>query len=76
MGSLTFTSQRSGSSASISITSRPSESLVTPPGPISSSTAKRTATAHVSPTASLVSSIISRNRRTRFSSEPPYSSLR
>ena len=36
----------------------------------------RTATAQVSPTASLVSSISSRTSRMRFSTEPPYSSLR
>ena len=47
-----------------------------PSSPISSSTEKRTATAQASPTASFVSSTISRSSRTRFSSEPPYSSVR
>jgi hypothetical protein len=47
-----------------------------PSGPSSSSTARRTATAQLSPTASLVSSISSRSNRARFSSAPPYSSLR
>ena len=37
---------------------------------------KGTATAQLSPTASFVSSINSRNRRTRFSRLPPYSSVR
>ena len=55
--------------------SRPSPSEVMPAGPCSSSTASRTATAQVSPTASLVSSIISRSSRTRFSRLPPYSSV-
>ena len=71
----TFTSHRSGSSASMPTISFASASS-TPPAPSSSSVAKRSATAQVSPTASLVSCSTSRSRRTRFSSEPPYSSLR
>ena len=71
-----FTSHRSGSSASRATMSRDSSSQDTPPGPQNSSVAKRSATAQVSPTASRVSSSTSRSSRTRFSSEPPYSSLR
>ena len=73
---LTLTSQRSGSSASISTTSRPSPSLLIPASPRSSSVAKRTAMAQVSPTASFASSMISRSSRARFSRLPPYSSRR
>jgi len=73
---LMFTSHRSGSSASISTTSRPSPSLVSPSLPISSSTASLTAIPQRAPTASRVSSMSSRSRRTRFSSDPPYSSWR
>ena len=62
----TLTSQRSGSSASIARISRPSPSCVMPSGPISSSTARRTATAQSSPTASFVSSMSSRRNRTRL----------
>ena len=71
---LTLTSQRSGSSASISTTSRPSPSALIPASPSSSSVAKRTAMAQLSPTASFVSSMISRSSRARFSRLPPYSS--
>ena len=74
--SLTLTSQRSGSSASVSTISRPSLAAAMPSGPMSSSTARRMATAQRSPTASLVSSSSSRTRRIRFSSDPPYSSVR
>ena len=74
--SLTFTSQRSGNSASISTISRPSVSLQMPSLPSSSSTANRNATPQTSPTASRVSSSSSRVRRTRFSRDPPYSSVR
>ena len=69
---LTFTSQRSGSSASIPIISRPSHSARNPSSPRSSSTASRMATAHWSPTASLTAVSISLVRRTRFSRLPPY----
>ena len=74
--SATFTSQRSGSSASISTISRPSLSHSMPSAPRISSTAKRATTPMVSPTASFASSISSRKSLTRFSSVPPYSSLR
>ena len=47
-----------------------------PAAPGGSSTPMRTATAQVSPTASLASSIISRSSRARFSRLPPYSSVR
>ena len=69
------TSQRSGSSAKSPIMSWTSARW-RPSGPSSSSTERRTATAQVSPTASLASSISSRTIRTRFSRLPPYSSLR
>ena len=46
------------------------------PRPRSSSMEIRHGTAHVSPTASRVSIRVSFSRRTRFSSDPPYSSVR
>ena len=49
--------------------------LVAPPA-AGSYTAMRTGTAHLSPTATLVSSMTSRRSLARFSSEPPYSSVR
>ena len=50
--------------------------LSSPSAPRSSSTERRQGTAQVSPTASLVSVSSSLRRRVRFSSGPPYSSVR
>ena len=72
----TLTSHKSGSSASISTTARPSSCACMPSDPLTSSTAKRKATAQLSPTSSLVSSINSRISLTRFLRLPPYSSIR
>ena len=72
----TFTSQRSGTSASISTVARPSSAVIAS-SPYCSSTQSRTATAHFSPaTSSRTSSSTSRSSRVRFSMPPPYSSMR
>ena len=68
-------SHRSGSSARSPIASSASD-FSSPSAPRSSSMDMRHGTAQVSPTASRVSIRVSLSRRTRFSSDPPYSSVR
>ncbi len=53
-----------------------SRSSCVPGSPMNMSHESRTAMAVSSPTASFTCSIVSRQKRARFSSEPPYSSVR
>ena len=71
-----FRSHRSGRSDNIVMSSCASDSRFSPGIFRSSSVLKRSATAQVSPTASFMSSRISRVKRARFSRLPPYSSVR
>ena len=68
-------SHKSGSSPQWPIRSCTSL-LEKPSSPTISSSDKRTVTAMLSPISSLASAINSRRRRARFSSDPPYSSVR
>ena len=68
-------SQMSGNSACMAINSRNCV-LEKPCSPANSSSDSLTAMAQVSPTSSLASEINSFSSRERFSSEPPYSSVR
>ena len=69
-------SQTSTMSSHISTNGTQSRSSWVPGSPMNMSVDMRTQIAQVSPTASLTCSIVSRQKRARFSKEPPYSSVR
>ena len=71
-----FTSHRSGRSASSATTSCASEGAASLGRARSSSRLMRSATAHLPPTASCVTSSSSRTMRTRLRTLPPYASVR
>ncbi len=69
-------SQTSTISSHISTKGRQSRSSCVPASPMNMSVDMRTAIAQSAPTASRTCSIVSRQKRARFSKEPPYSSVR
>ena len=69
-------SQTSTISSHISTKGRQSRSSWVPASPMNMSVDMRTAMAQSAPTASRTCSIVSRQKRARFSNDPPYSSVR